>query len=104
MKTSPMRSGLWRFELRSPIIMDTKFIDGLFLELSQITQAKTAKEFELEKNNSRLLNALRGLTGIVTKKDGEAMLAGLRMMPVPNDEMPAMVEAVKLLMEFSECE
>ena len=65
-------------------------------------QKQLADVPDLEKERFRLLAALRGLTGFSTRKDGEAMLAGLKMVPVPSDEMPAMVAAIEVLMEMAD--
>lgn len=39
--------------------METEIIDKLFLELSQITKAKTKREIELEKDVEQLMNIIR---------------------------------------------
>lgn len=41
--------------------METEMIDKLFLELSQVTKAKTKKELELEMQNEDMLNLLKNI-------------------------------------------
>lgn len=49
--------------------METQFIDGLFPELSQITNATTNKELLLQKRISKLQNLVLKISG--TKCSGE---------------------------------
>ena len=50
--------------------METKFIDKLFLELSQITQAKTGKEIALSAALGNCADDYRYLRTIVADKAG----------------------------------
>jgi hypothetical protein len=41
--------------------METNYIDTLFLELSQFTQAKTENELKLQDQNKKLIGLLPGM-------------------------------------------
>jgi len=50
--------------------METETIDKLFLELSQVTQATTAKEAQLEMRNAELMVAIRPFADLVKSTSG----------------------------------
>lgn len=82
--------------------MDTETIDKLFLELSQVTSARTKRERELESDVEELRQALVGLVGAHSREELVQIKEGLKQVPVPSDELPAMITAIDLLLEYSD--
>lgn len=56
--------------------METEVIDKLFLELSQVTKAKTARELALEKALTRQMQSHASICLVLTEGATEAGLAG----------------------------
>jgi hypothetical protein len=50
--------------------METETIDRLFLELSQVTQATTAKELALQDEVDRLMDVIRPFATVVMNSSG----------------------------------
>jgi len=50
--------------------METETIDRLFLELSQVTKATTAKEFNLQVRMQMLCEAVKPFADLVTETSG----------------------------------
>lgn len=82
--------------------METELIDKLFLELSQVTSARTQRELELIGDVEDLRNALVGIVGAESREDLMRIKTGLEQVPVPDDERPAMVNAIDLLLEYAD--
>jgi hypothetical protein len=82
--------------------METELIDKLFLELSQVTTARTKRELELEGDVEDLRRALGDLVGAESRDELMKIKDGLKQIPVPSDELPAMMNAIDLLLEFTE--
>ena len=74
-------------------------LDKLYLEYSQLTTARTARELKLEQANRRLSNALLGLVGAETIAELQAMEIVLANAPAPAADKAACMEAVKALLD-----
>ena len=82
--------------------METELLDKLFLELSQVTSARTKRELELIDDVEDLRKALVGIVGAETREDLMQIKTGLEKLPVPDDERSAMVNAIDLLLEYAD--
>ncbi len=68
-------------------------IDKLFLELSQVTKARTAREIAL-------VAALRDLVGESDPVELRKMKEGLKMISAPASEILGMLNAIDVLIDY----
>ena len=79
--------------------METAAIDRLYLELSQFTKAKTAREINLERRVQALRDALEGIVGVKSPQEAEEMRAGLLANPGDQEEKDTALTAVRVLID-----
>ena len=79
--------------------METASLDRLFLEISQFTKAKTAREINLERRVQALRDALQVLVGVNTPEAAEQMRSILQAIPGDKEDKEAALSAIWVLLE-----